>query len=149
MSCFTRNPFNQSDWTGTTSPCWSLSCHLWFNQNSNTVEYQSIWTTNWTLKREITIRKKGHVADFLLCLSFFFSYADFSPNSLFFILSIYFSHCVSVLIKRRLDVASVGSGNVSVAVPNFHSRAFKQDWFSSNLFSQIKPHLFFLHVNNT
>lgn len=66
---------------------------------------------------------------------YFLSYSDFSPHALFFILSIYFSHCVSVLIKRRLDVASIGSGNDSIAVPNFHSRAFKQDWFSSNLFS--------------
>lgn len=41
------------------------------------------------------------------------------------ILSIYFSHCISVLIKRRLDVASVGSGNDLIAVPNFHTRAFK------------------------
>lgn len=54
--------------------------------------------------------------------------------ALFFILSIYFSHCVSVLIKRRLDVASVGSGNDSIAAPNFHSTAFKQDWFPSILF---------------
>lgn len=32
-------------------------------------------------------------------------------------------------------MASIGSGNDSIAVPNFHLRAFKQDWFSSNLFS--------------
>lgn len=61
-----------------------------------------------------------------------FSLKLFSPYLLFFILSICFAHCVSVLIKKRLDVASVGSGNDSIAVPNLHSRAFKQDWFSNN-----------------
>lgn len=87
-------------------------------------------------KREITIRTKKTCSrfSFSVCLFFTFLLRLFSPP-LFFILSIYFSHCVSVLIKRRLDVASVGSGNDSVAVPNFHTGAFKQDFFSSNLFS--------------
>lgn len=55
-----------------------------------------------------------------------FSFVSYSDPPPFFLLILSISDCVSVLIKRRLDVASVGSGNDLIAVPNLTEELFSK-----------------------